>query len=210
MVLSQKGHRFAGDCRHVSIAMLGITSGKMLRQCGDVFGMFAQRGNGDGKDVEAVKQVRAKGLLARGLLQIFIGGSEKPDVNLNRTSAAHAHEFSFLQNTQQLGLKDGRKLANFIQKNGAAFGNFEKSFFLGNGAGECALFVAKQFALQQSFGKGGAVQGYKRLSFSRAVVVNGAGGQLLAGTALAANQYGGIAGSDSLDELIDVTHARAT
>src|ERR1700730_1896180 len=194
----------------MSIAVLGITSRKMFCQRRDVFGVFAQRRNGDGNNVEAVKQVGAKGLLARGLLQISIGRGQEPDVDFNRAGASHAHEFSFLQNAQQLGLENGRKLADVVEENGAAFGNFEKSFFLGNGAGEGALFVAKQFALQQSFGKGGAVQGYKQLSFSRAVVVNGAGGQLLAGTALAANQYGGIAGSDSLDELIDVTHARAT
>ena len=69
--------------------------------------------------------------------------------------------------------------------------------------------MAKQFALQQSFGKCGAVQGYERLSFSWTVVVNGARGQFFTRTALTANQYGGIAGSHTLDELIDVAHARA-
>src|ERR1700730_5478313 len=193
----------------MSIAVLGITSRKMFCQRRDVFGVFAQRRNGDGNNVEAVKQVGAEGLLARGLLQISIGRGEEPDVDFNRAGTSHAHEFSFLQNAQQLGLEDGRKLANFVEENGAAFGNFEKSFFLGNGAGECALFVAKQFALQQSFGKGGTVQSYERLRSSWAIVVNGAGGQLFAGAALAANQNSGIAGSDTLNELINVAHARA-
>src|ERR1700680_4076388 len=162
----------------------------MLGQRGDVFGMFAQRWNGNGNNVEAVKQIGPKGLLARTFLQIFIGGGEKPHVNFDRASSADAHEFSFLQNAQQLGLQDGRKLANFIEKNRAAFGNFQKSLFLSNGTGEGALFVAKQFTLQQSFGEGSTVQGYERLSFSGAIVVNRAGGQFFAGTAFTANQYG--------------------
>src|ERR1700686_787769 len=95
--MGQKDHGFAGDCCYVAIAVLGIANDKMLGKCGDVFGMFAQRWNGNGNNVEAVKQIGAKRLLTRAFLQVFIGGSEKPDVNFDWTSATHAYEFSFLQ-----------------------------------------------------------------------------------------------------------------
>ena len=53
------------------------------------------------------------------------------------------------------------------------------------GAGEGAAFVAEQLALQQRFGDGGAVDGQERRGGPAAVVVQGAGDQLLAGAALA-------------------------
>ena len=57
--------------------------------------------------------------------------------------AANADEFAFLEDAEQLGLKNQREFANFIEENSAALGDFEKSFFLIDGAGEGAFFVAE-------------------------------------------------------------------
>jgi len=49
-------------------------------------------------------------------------------------------------------------------------------FFLGDGAGEGAAFVAEEFAFKKRFGERGAVKRDEGLILARAVIVNGAGG----------------------------------
>ena len=101
--------------------------------------MLAQAGQGDGNNVEAVKQVGAKSSFARTFLQVFVGRVQKSYVDLDGTGAANPHKFAFLENTQQLGLQDQGEFANLIEKNGAALGNLEKPFFLIDGAGKGAF-----------------------------------------------------------------------
>ena len=48
-------------------------------------------------------------------------------------------------------------VGDFIQENGAAVGVLDPAGFLPDGAGEGAFFMAKQFAFQEGFGDGGAV-----------------------------------------------------
>src|ERR1700680_2198415 len=102
--------------------------------------MFAQRWNRDRNNVEPVKQISPKHVLAHAILQVLVGSRQKPHVNFNRPRATNANKFFVLQDRHPLGLQDRRKFADFIQKNSAALGNFQKSLFLGNCASERVLF----------------------------------------------------------------------
>ena len=62
----------------------------------------------------------------------------------------------------------------------------------GDGAGERALLVAEQLALEQRRGNRGAVDGDERPVAARAQRVERAREQLLAGAALAAQQHRGV------------------
>ena len=77
------------------------------------------------------------------------------------------------------------------------------------GAGEGALLVAEQLALQQVLRDGRAVEGQERRLGSGAVLVDGAGDQFLAGAALAGDQHRHVLGGDAADGLVDLAHGRA-
>jgi hypothetical protein len=49
----------------------------------------------------------------------------------------------------RLGLDRRRKIANLVEEQGAAVGEFELARFAFEGAGECSTFVAEQFALDE-------------------------------------------------------------
>ena len=61
----------------------------------------------------------------------------------------------------------------------------------GNRACECAFFVAKQFALEQSGWDSSTVQLHERLRPAWAEIVDGAGDQFLARTWFAVNEHRG-------------------
>ena len=67
------------------------------------------------------------------------------------------------------------------------------------GAGEGALLVAEQLGLEQLGGNGAAVDGDERPVAARAQIVDGAGGDFLAGAGLAEHEYGGVVGRDLAD-----------
>src|SRR5579864_7773550 len=70
------------------------------------------------------------------------------------------------------------------------------------GAGEGALLVPEQLALQQVLRDGRAVEGQERGLSAGAVLVDGAGDKLLAGAALPGDQHGkGLVG-DTADGLV--------
>jgi hypothetical protein len=71
--------------------------------------------------------------------------------------AADAVDLALLDGAQQLGLQAGVHLADFVQQQGAAVGFLELADAAGDGAGEGALLVAEQLALEQVLGDGGAV-----------------------------------------------------
>ncbi len=77
-------------------------------------------------------------------------------------------------------------------------GQFEAADLARDGAGEGALLVAEELALQQSHGNGGAVDLDEGAPAPRAAIVNGAGDQLLAGAGFALDQHGRIGGRDRL------------
>src|ERR1700747_2479873 len=105
--------------------------------------MITQGGYSDGNNVEPVKQVSAKFFLAHAFLQVLVGRGQKSYVDLDGPGPANAHKFPFLQNSQQLGLQEERKFPDFVQKNRAAFGDFQKTLFLTKGAGERPFLMAK-------------------------------------------------------------------
>src|SRR5439155_9759852 len=81
-------------------------------------------------------------------------------------------DFVVLQGVQQSGLPRKRKLANFIQKNGPRTGGFESAFLLPVRAGEGAAFITEQFAFDQVFRYGSAVDDNERLTGTLAVVMD--------------------------------------
>ena len=137
-------------------------------------------------------KVLAEFLALDAFLQMAVGGGDDADVHLDGAVAADAFQFTFLKDAQQLGLDLRGDFADFVQQDGAVVGQFEPAFALGHGAGEGALFMAEKFALDEVFRDGGAIELDERGAGARALAVERARDQFLAGAALAGDQHGGL------------------
>src|SRR5258708_2957099 len=156
-----------------------------------------------------MEHVGAESAFANGLLQVLVSRCQEAHVEPDSARAADADEFALLKDAQQLGLQSQRKLADFVEENASAFGDFQQTFLLTDGAGECSFLVPEQLAFQKRFRQRGAVQGHKRLILAGAILMNGASSKLLARATFAVNQDSGFTGGDLLDKLVDLAHARA-
>ena len=78
-----------------------------------------------------------------------------------------------------------------------------------DGPGKGPLLVAEQFALQQGFGDGHAVDDQKGFGRPQAVLVDGPGHQFLAGAGFPPDEHGGVGGRHPADGLVDLLHGLA-
>src|SRR5215467_2847089 len=89
--------------------------------------------------------------------QVAVGRSDQPHVDPQRSGAAEALELVLLQDAQDLGLRTGAHVADFVQEERAAVRLLEAPDALLVGAGERSLLVSEQLGLEQVFLKRRAV-----------------------------------------------------
>ena len=137
---------------------------------------------------------------------VAVGGGDEADVHFEFLVAADAGEGAVFQEAEEFGLEGAAHVADFIQEDGAAVGLLDAAEFLADGAGEGAFFMAEEFAFEEVFGDGGAIDADVIFLAAPAQAVEGAGDQLLAGAAFAQDEDGGVGGGDALDELAQFDH----
>ena len=201
--------RLRREPRHAALELRGVFRDEVAGEQRDVFAPLAQGGQLEGDDVEAVVQVLTKGPGLDGLLQVPVRRRDDAHVNADGARAADALELALLQDAQQLRLHGRRHLADLVEEERAAVGHFELALLLRERAGEGAALVAEQLRLQQRLRQRRAVDGDEGSLAARAVLVQGARGQLLARARLAAHEHRGVGRRDARDELVDALDGRA-
>src|SRR4029079_17201667 len=98
--------------------------------------------------------------------------------------------------------------ADLVEEERAAVGELEPAALAVGRAGERALLVAEQLALEQLLAERGAVDRHERPRGARAAGVDLARGDLLAGAALAEQEHGRRGPRDLLDRLDNRAHRR--
>ena len=171
------------------IQLFGGAQQEVTGQLGNILTALLECGDVDADDVEAVEQILAKLAIGDPLLQILVGGRDDPYIHLHRLVASDSIELAIGQDTQQPGLHIQRHVADLVEKQGAAVGLLEAAMADVVGAGESPLLVTEQLGFDEIFGDGRHVEGDKVLVGARAVLVQGVGDQLLAGTALTVDQH---------------------
>src|SRR6266540_763797 len=187
----------------------GVALDEKANQLRDVLGPLAERGQRDSDDAQAVEQVFAEILVLDSRFEIAVGGRQDADVHRDVLSGAQALDGPFLKYAQKLGLSAGIEVADFVEKQRAALGLLEAADTARLRAGEGAAFVAEQFALQQRFRDGGAVDGDEGRLRPVAVLVDGAGDEFLAGACRAADEHGDGRGGDTANLLGNGLHGAA-
>ena len=181
----------------------------MIDQRRNVFAALAQRRQLDVKDVETIEEVGAELPFLDEQLEVLVGGGDDAEIDLDGLVAADAHDLALLQDAQQVGLRLEADVADLVEEDRAAFGDFELALLAVLRSGECAFLVAEQFAFEQRLGERAAVNDDHGMIAAVAGGVNGAGDEFLAGAALAGDEDGGIGGADGFDGLEDALHGRA-
>ena len=114
-----------------------------------------------------------------------------------------------LQHVQQLGLQRRLHLADFVEEDGPAVRLFELADACRRGAGERALLVTEEFALEQLSGSAAQLTFTNGFSLRGRPLVDRARDQFFADAALAADQHRHVAVGDLLDDERDLLHRRA-
>ena len=138
-----------------------------------------------GKTPKPVVEVRPEPTYAQVLLQVAVRGGDDPDVDLARLRRAEPLDLAVLEDAQELRLEGGVELADLVEEERPAVGELEPARLRLGRAGEGALLVAEELALDERGGQGGAVHRDEGPVAPRAVRVKAAGEQLLAGAGLA-------------------------
>jgi hypothetical protein len=170
----------------------------------------AQRRDVDVEDVEPVVEVLAKAPVADPFLEIAVGGRDDPDVDPQRFVGSQRLDGPLLEHPQQLGLRGQRHLRHLVEQQRPAVGRPEPPLAPPDRAGEGAALVAEQLRLQQRVGERRAVDRHEGAAVPGPALVQGAGDQLFAGAALAADQDRRVAGGDGVDPIHEPQHLRRT
>ncbi len=188
--------------------LLGRLGEEVGHQDGYVLAALPQRRQVDTDDVEAVEQVLAEAPLADQFLQVLVGGGDDAHIDLGGGDPADPVEGPVGQDPQQPGLKLGGHVADLVEEQGAAVGLLEASLASRLGPGEGPALVAEQLGLQQVAGDGGHIQRNEGLVRPRAVSVQGAGDQFLAGAGLAVDQHRDVGAGQAPYGPVDLLHGR--
>ncbi len=137
-----------------------------------------------------------------------VGGRNHPHVHRLLVAPAEPAELALLQHAQQLHLRGRCHLRDLVEEQRAAIGQLETALAAIEGAGECALLVPEDLALEQRFRNRGAVDRDKRLLLTGTELVDGLRDQFLARPRLAPDEDRGRGGRRLLDDLVDLPHLR--
>ena len=147
--------------------------------------------------------------MRHGFFEVDVGGRDDAGIDGDFLASADTFDGLFLEEAEEFDLEGLGDFADFIEEEGAVAGGFDSAFALEVGAGEGSFFVAEEFAFEEGFGDGTAIDGDEGPVFAVAALVDGAGGHFLAGAAFAEDEDGGIGGGDFADGFKDGPHFRA-
>ena len=182
-IAGQQLERLLGDAGDATAFLGGEAREEVHGEVRHVLEALAQRRHPDREHVEAVVEVLAELAVLDQLDHVAVGGGDQAEVDLHRPLGADGIDLALLQRAQQLDLRVERQLADLVEEQRAAVGLLELADAPVDGAGERALLVAEQDALDQVLGDGAAVDGDERPGLALALALDGARDQLLADAA---------------------------
>src|SRR5690348_11051380 len=122
---------------------------KVCDQRRDIAWSLAQRRYGNRNDVETKQQIVAERTVGDGVREIFVRRRDDADVDAYCLAAAHALDLTRFDGAQQLGLRFGAQVRDFIEEERAAMRELESSDATIGRPGERATLVPEHLALDE-------------------------------------------------------------
>src|SRR5262245_51189447 len=166
MRLQDGEHRIVDPLRPEIVSRTKLAE-EIFGQGANILRPLAKRRNANRNDAQAVIQIFAELVLRDQVCEVAVRCGNDPHRNADRLFAADSLELALLQHAQQFGLRRFVQIANLVQENAAAVGEFKLSSARRSGAGESAFLVTEEFTLQKLGGNRGAVDLYKRTAGKR-------------------------------------------
>jgi len=157
-----------------------------------VLAAFAQGRQLDGDRVEAVEQILAETACGHFVAQHGVGGRHQANVRLDGAGRTHALELARLDQAQQLGLLGEGHVADLVEEDRAAAGQFETAGAVRLCVGEGAFDVAEEFAFEEALGQAAHVDVDEGAAGARGLLVELAGDDTLARAVLAKDEDAGL------------------
>ena len=179
---------------------------KRPRQQRNILSPFAQRRQLDGNDAQSIVQVFAKFSRGDGLVQVLVRGRDHAHIHFGLFVRPDGTDFALLQDAEQLHLHREAHVSDLVEKKRAAIGGLEQALAILVRAGKCAFHVPEQFRFEKRFRKRAAIDGDEGLFAARAVFVNRAGHQFLAGAGLSGDQHAAGLRRDGHNHVEDRAH----
>ena len=101
---------------------LGKTLEKMIGEEFDIPRALAERGDLDGKHIEAVVEILAKVAFLNCLEKVAVRSGDDAHIDFDGFISSDAFEFPLLENAEELGLEGEGDLTDLVEENGAAIG----------------------------------------------------------------------------------------
>jgi serine/threonine protein kinase len=172
----------------------------------DVVAALAQRWQAQRHHVEPVVEVGAEVSAVDGRAQILVSRRHHADVDADRIAATDALDHTLLDRAQEARLEIERQLADLVEEHGATGGALDRTDARGVRAGERALVVPEQLALDQRRRNRAAVDHDERRTRPSPSLVDCLGQQRLAGTGLALDQHRRVRTGNARQRLEHATH----
>src|SRR3954469_1507901 len=124
----------------------------MRQELRDVLSAIAQARHDDRHDIQPVEKVLSERSLAHGLTKVPMRRRDDADIDLPLSRGADRSDRPALENVEQLGLQGRRHLCDLVEEQRATVSLGEQTSAVARGAGEGALDVSKQLALEERLG----------------------------------------------------------
>jgi serine/threonine protein kinase len=177
-----------------------------LDQQWNVVASLAERRQPERHHVEPVVQVGAKCAAVDGGAQVLVGRGDHANVDARLIAPADALDHPVLDHAQQARLQIERKLPDLVEEHGPARSTLDGTNARARGAGERALLVPEQLALDERRRNRAAVDDDERSALARTRLMNRFGEQRLARSGLALDQNGRVGAGNPRQRLEDAPH----
>ena len=165
----------------------------------------AERRDREHARVQPEEEILPEALLDDALLEIAVRRGDHAHVDLALGRGADAAHRVILEHAQQLRLHRHRELADLVEEERAALRGLDEPRLRGRGAGERALLVAEELALDELIGERRGVHADERPA-APARDVDGAREDLLAAAGLADEEHVDAALRDAARLVVELQH----
>src|SRR6185503_18901082 len=183
-------HRLLAEAPDGLADLVGVALEEMIGEDRDVLAPLAERRQPEREDLEPVVEILAEAAPGDLLLQVAVGRGDDAHVDVLRRRGADRADLPLLERAEELRLERRRRLRDLVEEERAPVRDLEEALLLVDRAGERALLVAEELALEQALGERRAVLRDEELVAAPGAVVHGRGDELLARAGLALDEDG--------------------